>query len=370
LVAALTGKYFDSFIDGLIARDLLLIFLSFWQMRSLHGLSETEELLQLKVVLVLIYLFNFSSLWFLVIFFRYKLGFIEPSGLVKFYISTMDLQVCLVAGIYLSFGSHWSWEGGRLARSYKLDNERIIALLLEKEALVRNLLDTQALVETGALSTGLSHEINQFLAVIQANAELAITQLSGSERQAYIEPLLEKIINANQAAGTLIADLKRFFIKREGAAERCVFDDLVIDVTHLYGDKLRKSGIIMSLELDAKEPVNIWPSLMRQVLSNLVVNAIEALNCVETDDRRIQITTTRSHNVLSFNVSDNGPGIEASDLSEVFSLFKTSKENGTGVGLWLSLHIVEKHKGQITLKSSREGHEGVTAFEVTIPIGT
>lgn len=103
---------------------------------------------------------------------------------------------------------------------------------------------------------------------------------------------------------------------------------------------------------------------MRQVIGNLLVNAIEALDLISRNDKLIRISSQITHGQLEFSIFDNGQGINEALAGDVFSLFQTSKNHGTGLGLWLSVHIVEKHHGCISYSNSPDG--GVE-FKVSIP---
>lgn len=106
---------------------------------------------------------------------------------------------------------------------------------------------------------------------------------------------------------------------------------------------------------------------MLQVISNLIVNAIEALHVGGTLQVRIRKTTDRIHLV----VADNGCGISPKHLSSLFEPFFTTKEEcGTGLGLHLSKKIIERHGGTIGVRSVvREGRSGTT-FKICLPLNT
>lgn len=215
-----------------------------------------------------------------------------------------------------------------------------------------------------ALSAGISHELNQFLSVIQVNSELAIHALHKAEPPEVVEEYVENVIKSNQSAATLISSLKRFFSKREDVPQLGVIDELISEAIDLYRDRLKKSKIELELNLAAKEEVTLWRPLMRQVIGNLLVNAIEALDLISRNDKLIRINSQITHGQLEFSIFDNGQGINEALAGDVFSLFQTSKNHGTGLGLWLSVHIVEKHHGCISYSNSPGG--GVE-FKVSIP---
>lgn len=103
---------------------------------------------------------------------------------------------------------------------------------------------------------------------------------------------------------------------------------------------------------------------MLQVLSNLIVNALDALPASGTLHLRLR----KSEGKVHFLIAGNGHGIPAENLQSIFQAFFTTKEErGTGLGLALVKKIVERHDGTIRLRSSiREGRKG-TAFKISLP---
>jgi signal transduction histidine kinase len=102
-----------------------------------------------------------------------------------------------------------------------------------------------------------------------------------------------------------------------------------------------------------------------QVISNLIVNALDALPTEGT----LHVRLRKSEDKVHFLIADNGHGIPAENIESIFQAFFTTKEEkGTGLGLALSKKIVERHGGKIRVRSStREGRQG-TAFKISLPI--
>jgi signal transduction histidine kinase len=367
LLATVTVGYFDGFLDRLIVKDIFLIFISLWQLKQVNRLRQSEAFVQSRLIFAVALGFLVSSVFFLVIFIEYKLAIRAPEGLIATFLLSMDTQIALASMIYLAVGSHWSAEGAKSTLKYKLDNERIQLLLEEKEVLIQGLMKTHVLVESGALSAGLSHELNQFLAVIQVNSELALQGLQDRERPEHLKPLIENIIKSNQCAANLIASLKRFFTRREESPKPCCFDDLIEENLTLYRDRIKKSNIQLVVDLASREKVILSEALMRQVIANLLINAIEALDLVSRPDKTINIKTARLNGQLHLSISDNGQGIHLSGSEDIFNIFNTTKTHGTGLGLWLSKYIVEKHNGHIS-HTNIQGESGGVEFKVIIPI--
>jgi signal transduction histidine kinase len=122
------------------------------------------------------------------------------------------------------------------------------------------------------------------------------------------------------------------------------------------------------LDLQASKPQLIWESLFRQVIVNLLSNAIEALDSTTKQNKAIQIhSMVDQHGHYCLIVTDNGPGINAQQGEKLFNLFTTSKSSGTGIGLWLSHYIIERHKGTLLYKNLPD--DSGVSFIVNIPPG-
>ncbi len=95
------------------------------------------------------------------------------------------------------------------------------------------------------------------------------------------------------------------------------------------------------------------PDLIEQVLINLVINSIHAIQDVENPKIRV-VATSSTYNKVTITVADNGYGIKQDNIEQIFVPFFTSKKEGSGIGLSLSREIMRLHKGNITVKSKPE----------------
>jgi signal transduction histidine kinase len=127
----------------------------------------------------------------------------------------------------------------------------------------------------------------------------------------------------------------------------------------------------VSREFACRDEVQAFPGEMRQVFTNLVGNALEAMGqggklFVRVSPGRDWQNGRRGIRVL---VADNGPGIAPAHLTHLFEPFFTTKgEKGTGLGLWVTHGIVRKHNGSIRVHSSTQPAHHGTAFAVFIPL--
>jgi signal transduction histidine kinase len=308
--------------------------------------------------------------WMAVIFVANHQGYIY--GFTRLDISHFDVSSRVLRGTLFIFVQliilmHWMENFSYNAIKIKVRDEQIQVLLQEKDVLIEKLSNSSTLIESGALSAGLAHELNQFLARIAFNRD----EVSQLIKQTVVKPEdlqlpLDNISKANNSAAQLIMSLRKLFNRGEEGASVCNVDDLIKDVTSLYVSRIQKSHIKLTMDLQVKEQQYIWESLFRQVVVNLLSNAIDALDASSQKDKAIQIQSSLDRDgSYCLVVTDNGPGIQAEQGVKIFNLFATSKSSGNGIGLWLSRYIIERHKGSLTYKNLPDA--GGVSFIVTIP---
>ena len=284
-------------------------------------------------------------------------------------IASRVLRGTLFIFIQLLILLHWMENFSYNAIKVKMRDAQIQNLLQEKDILIENLSNKNALVETGALSAGLAHEFNQFLTKIELNSGEVLDKINRPDVN--LEELkysMSNILKANHSAANLVVSLRKLFQSGKDSAVATNVDKLVEEVASLYADRARKSGILVTLDLRAQEPIFVWDSLIRQVVANLISNAIEALDSIGKDDKTIHIETKYDEKGwYQLCVTDNGLGIKPEQEDKLFSLFASSKSSGTGIGLWLSYYIAERHQG--TLSFENLPNQGGVTFSMTIPPG-
>jgi PAS domain S-box-containing protein len=230
--------------------------------------------------------------------------------------------------------------------------------------------NSEKLATAGRMAATLAHEINNPLEAV-TNALYLLAEspsLDASARQ-FLTIAQDELAKVRQVT-TLTLGLHR------GDAERpqqVKVSGLIDNVLALYGRKLRSLGIAVETRYDADVPVNAFPGELRQVLSNVIVNAADALEksgdklCIHVFESLDWTNLTQRG--LRITVSDNGCGIPVEKRAQMFEPFFTTKGNrGTGIGLWVSLGIVRKHGGTIRFRSSvRDGRSGTT-FSIFLPV--
>ena len=220
----------------------------------------------------------------------------------------------------------------------------------------------------GQLASGLAHEINQPLGAILRNAEAAeLFMQNESPDLDEIRAILADIRKDDQRAGSVI-DRMRGLLKRHNLDKRPVdVAELVHGVVALA--RADAAGRHVKLEVavaDDLPPVHGDRVHLQQVLLNLIVNGMDALDEANREDQRVRITAVVcGPQTVEIAVSDSGCGIPADKLAHIFDPFFTTKPNGLGMGLPISRTIIEAHGGSLWAANRKEGG---ASFRFSLPI--
>lgn len=258
----------------------------------------------------------------------------------------------------------WLQTRSSIALTEARNKESILKLLAEKDKLISHLVNTRALVETGALSAGVAHELNQFLTRIQINSEEADSLIGKDPSSEQARDSLVRIQDSVRAASEVITGIKKLFSKTDPEFFHIKVDPFLADTVDIYSERARQSQISLGVSLAADCEWLVSEALLRQVIGNLVANAIDSLDSISKLQKKILIKSFVRDKHLCIDVIDNGPGVASNKRQNLFSLFATTKNKGAGVGLWLSKSIIEQHAGRIYYA---EGLEGEAIFSIEIP---
>lgn len=209
----------------------------------------------------------------------------------------------------------------------------------------------------GQLATGLAHEINQPLATVANYAgtlELLLEQSSSPPAESL--SLVTQIKQAALRAGSIVRRMRNF--ARRGDVQTAPVDLklLVGEVIELCRPELTSSEVRLTVELADEQALVAADSVqIQQVLVNLVQNAIQAMHATPLGARVLVVKLTTGPGEITISVADSGPGLPAEMLAAGFTPFRTSKQDGLGLGLAISRAIVEQHQGRITCTNREQG---------------
>jgi C4-dicarboxylate-specific signal transduction histidine kinase len=222
------------------------------------------------------------------------------------------------------------------------------------------------LTTAGQLATELAHELNQPLAAVCLQAEIAERLAGAGAPAAELLPPLHEIGEQSRRAAEIVRGLRRM-LRREGPAPVPVLlQDIVRSVVRMTEGLARRLGVEVKLELSDVPPVVGDRIQLEQVMYNLLQNAVEA--AVATDVPRVVSVAVRTDkDCVSVTVRDTGPGLPPDDPDRVFERFFTTKPDGMGMGLAISRSIAGAHGGQLRAKPA-DGRGAVFTF--TLPVQT
>ncbi len=245
-------------------------------------------------------------------------------------------------------------------------------VLKEREEIIRQLAIFNKTAGMGALVASLAHELSQPLTAIQLNAELIDSALLNSATATNsdhaVKEAMQDLLKDNQRASTIIKTLRNMFGNGRKSISTFDMNELVNDVLLICKSKLRHHNIALKVDLHP-DATNITgdKSQLQQVLLNLITNATAAFAPNFSKQKHITVRTQLQDANARLTVDDNGSGIAPDIADSIFELLRTNKEDGMGIGLWLSRTIVESHHGTIGFETSASAG---TTFTVMLPVTT
>jgi len=233
------------------------------------------------------------------------------------------------------------------------------------EETFKQLAMSEKLASIGEITAGVAHEINNPVAVIQGNVD--VIRMTLAEQTAEIETELSLIDNQVLRIDAIVGKLLQFARPTEfGAYEESIeIAPLVEDCLVLVDHVISKQDITISRDFAQAPPVAINPGELQQVVINLVMNAVQAMQGSGSLILSLQSEPRDGHNGALFTVRDTGPGIADKNLSAVFNPFYTTKPGeGTGLGLSISQTLIQRAGGLISAHNRREVG---AAFSIWLP---
>jgi len=240
-----------------------------------------------------------------------------------------------------------------------------------REELRSQLLQAAKLVSVGELAAGVAHEINNPLAIIASESGLIRDMLDPEFKMdaspESIRAELEHIDRAVYRARGITQKLLSFVRKQDAKLVPSNLNQLLDEVVSGLKErefKVANIQLIRDYDLDLPE-IPVYPDQLRQVFLNLINNAGDAIE----GPGKITLTTRHDdeNNTIAITVTDTGKGMTPDQMSRIFMPFYTTKEvgKGTGLGLPISLSIVESHGGRIEVQSVPDAG---SSFTVVLPI--
>jgi two-component system NtrC family sensor kinase len=214
---------------------------------------------------------------------------------------------------------------------------------------------SEKLAALGSLLAGVAHELNNPLSILIGNALMLQDEVKGLKSD--LGERAQRIQAAAERCGRIVRSFLAMARQRKTQSRSVEVEFIVNNALQLLAYGLRAAGIeVVQNIAPGLPPVVCDPDQMTQVLTNLLVNAQQALEG-GSQPRRIDLTASADADAVVIEIADNGPGIPANLRARVFDPFFTTKPAGvgTGIGLAVSRGIVEAHGGSLTLAATNGG---------------
>lgn len=226
------------------------------------------------------------------------------------------------------------------------------------------LLQAEKLAAAGRLAASISHEINNPLESVTNLLFLALSQDLSPEVRHFLTQADQELERV-----THIATQTLKFYRQSTKPTSADLGVLIDSVLQLLSGRLRNMGVEVERRYDAPNKITCFEGELRQVFTNLIGNAVDAMPrtgarlIVHT--KEVRSSSPDRQGGIQVTIADNGHGIPAEQESRIFEPFYTTKgTHGTGLGLWVTKEIVAKHKGSIRVRSA-PGRG--TVFVIMIP---
>ena len=220
----------------------------------------------------------------------------------------------------------------------------------------------------GEMAASIAHEINQPLGAILNNTETAKIMLeSQSPDLKEMKEIVDDIQRDNSRATEVIRRLRSFMKKVPFERKDFDLNDQVAETVKFLAPEARSREIVLRSKLNgAPLRINGDPIQLQQVLSNLILNAVDATSDTTQAEKAVTVATTRNGKFAEISVADTGPGVSEEAAKKIFDPFFSTKDHGMGMGLSIVRTIVEAHHGHIEV-DNRNGANGAV-FRVKLPL--
>ena len=217
----------------------------------------------------------------------------------------------------------------------------------------------------GQLAASIAHEVTQPIGSVRNNARAALNFLD-RQNLGEVKAMLECVVADADRAGDIVHRIRDHIKKAPPRKDRVDLNEAVNEVILLARSAITENGVSVQTFL-TEEPLLVQADRVQvqQVVSNLILNAVEAMGSVEEGPRELLIKTEQHQpNGVLVAVRDSGPGIDPEHLERVFDAFYTTKSNGVGMGLSICRSIIEAHGGRLWADAN-EARGAV--FQFTLP---
>lgn len=253
----------------------------------------------------------------------------------------------------------------RLLRRWIKERKAAQQALRERDELLQHTARLSSLAE---FASGMAHELNQPLAAIANYAAAAECLLETDKIQSpKVRQAIEKMGEESRRAGKIMHSMRNFIQKSATPHEPYSISQLVHESIELIEAQARRQHVRIQVDLRTEDiKIDCDAVMLKQVLFNLMRNALDAMDTKQTDHaQQLEIRTEQTEDYLVFSVTDQGQGVQ--DIDKLFQAFYTTKSEGMGLGLAICRTVIENHGGKIWAENNPSGG---ASFHFRLPLKT
>ncbi|EKN5070015.1 sensor histidine kinase, partial [Yersinia enterocolitica] len=272
------------------------------------------------------------------------------------------LLIAAIALILLLLGANHIWVAF-LVRRRSRQLEQLHQQLRIKEGALEQ---AQRLSILGEMASGFAHELNQPLSAIQHYADGCAIRLQREQADHPLLPILGQISQQAQRGADTIANL-RLWAGKSPTSDRATISqplpELLLHLWQLLGAEQHQPPCQLHTDIDPQIALHLPPTLLDQVLCNLITNSLQAGAC------QLWFSAHQQANAVTLTLQDDAGGLTSEQLSQPFAPFRTSKSEGLGLGLVICQRLINSQGGTLTLRNqvAANGHMGLHVI-VTLPL--
>jgi len=244
-------------------------------------------------------------------------------------------------------------------------NKPLAQALEEKDQLLQGLIASNRVIGVSALASSLAHQLSQPLTTIALRADTTRRDLVQSGQDPRIIASIDDIASQSTKLSALVKNLRQFFDAKSSDFVPVNLQRKIDEIIEIVVPNLDAKKIVLVKNYQS-DPIVFGDGIqIQQALINVINNSIEALVESKAKHKEILIDLSSDDRFATITVKDCGGGIDPALMPSIFELYKTTKKEGIGVGLWLSRTIMTQQQGTMTV-SNEPG--GWTVFTMTLPI--
>jgi signal transduction histidine kinase len=218
----------------------------------------------------------------------------------------------------------------------------------------------------GELAATVAHEISQPLTAISTNSETAVRMLERDPPDMpFLRSLNRRTLDASQRAVGIVARIRSVASPAMPVRTALDLNEVVVEALPFVRNELQHAGISPTIVFAPVLPMIEGDRVqLQQVVVNLVLNAVQAMQVIDPGQRRLAIVGVADDRGVRLTIEDGGPGLPAGEEQRIWESFYTTKSGGMGIGLAVCRSIIESHGGTIEAEAMAQG----ARFSIVLPI--